>query len=400
MRLRFSGFDRTTTLVIGVLVAAVAITAALVALQSGQGTGVATGNARIAYLSPTRGPYQIWTVDPADPSSAVPLTEMPNGVFDYNVSADGRQIAFTATETDLDGYQLYLLDVPTRQTSLLLDCVTQDAYCTTPVWRPDGRMLAYQRVDLNTALNLPPSPPRIWLLDLGTQPLNTFPLTADTEMLGSQPVWSGDGSHLAFYDANSQQVMVYNFAEADEAARLTGFPAGGGSVGALSPDGTQLIFPEYVMTGPLPHMTFRVADLVNGGVRPLMEEDEAADDYAITWHPNGQQAVIARVYHDDRYTRGYQVYGVDLASGSLQPLIVDPDYQHTAARFSPDGSQLVIDRYNLAEADATSTTEVWTYTFTDGGMTDGTLTRVAADGFMSRWMAGDTGMAASGAETP
>jgi Tol biopolymer transport system component len=243
-------------------------------------------------------------------------------------------------------------------------------------------MLAYQRVENNTALNLPPSPPRMWILDLSVQPANTFPLLADTDILGSQPVWSADGSKLAFYDANSQSVMVFNFNEPNEANRLTEIPAGSGSVGALAPDGASLIFPEYVTTGPLPHLVFRVGDLLNGSIRSLTAEDDAIDDNGIAWNPNGQQVAITRVYQDDRYTRGYQLYSVDVASGEMEQLIFDADYQHTAVRFSPDGTRLAIDRYNVATADANSTPEIWTYTFADQG-----LTRAVADGFYPRWIA-------------
>jgi Tol biopolymer transport system component len=384
MTARFSRFDRTTLLIIGVLVIAVAITALLVTSQSPQrGQSAASTGARIAYLSPSRGPYQVWAVDPVNPNSAQQLTDAPNGVFDFDVSADGRQIVYAATESDNEGYQLYVLDVETREARLLLDCVSQDAYCTTAVWQPQGQMLAYQRVENNTVLNLPPGPPRLWILDLSVQPPNTFPLLADTDILGSQPTWSGDGSKLAFYDANSQSVMVYDFAEGDETARLTEIPAGSGSVGALSPDGTALIFPEYVATGPLPHLVFRVGDLANSGIRSLTAEDDAIDDNGITWNPNGQQVVITRVYQDERYTRGYQVYRVDVETGEIEALIFDADYQHTAVRFSPDGSQLAVDRYNVANADATSTPEIWMYSFSDGA-----LTRVAADGFFPRWIAG------------
>jgi Tol biopolymer transport system component len=384
---RFSRFDRTTVLIIGVLIIAVAITAILVTIQPQQLTQTGTGGAaRIAYLSPSRGPYQVWSVDPANPNSARQLTDAPTGVFDYDVSADGQQIAYTATETDNEGYQLYALDLQTNTSRLLLDCVSQDSYCTTPVWQPGGRLLAYQRVDNNTALNIPPSPPRVWILDLSVEPPNTFPLLADTDILGSQPVWSGDGSRLAFYDGNSQSVMVYNFAEQNEAARIIEIPAGSGSVGALSPDGSALIFPEYVATGPLPHLVFRVGDLVNGSMRSLTAEDDAIDDNGVSWNPNGQQAAITRVYQDDRYTRGYQVYSVDVASGEMSQLIFDTDYQHTTVRFSPDGSQLAIDRYNVVTADATSTPEIWTYT-----LADESLTRVVADGFFPRWIASSAG---------
>jgi Tol biopolymer transport system component len=388
---RFSRFDRTTALIIGVLVIAVGITAILVATQSSQTNQPAgVGGTRIAYLSPSRGPYQVWSVDPTNPNDSQQHTQAPNGVFDFDVSADGRQIAYAATETDNEGYQLYTLDLQTQQARLLLDCVSQDAYCTTAVWRPGGQMLAYQRVENNRVLNLPPSPPRLWILDLSVEPPNTFPLVADTDILGSQPVWSGDGSKLAFYDANSQSVMVYNFDEPNEAARLIEIPAGSGSVGALSPDGSALIFPEYVATGPLPHLEFRVGNLVNGTIRSLTAEVDAIDDNGITWNPNSQQVAITRVYQDERYTRGYQVYSVDVASGEMESLIFDADYQHTALRFSPDGSQIAIDRYNVANADANSTPEIWTYT-----LADGTLTRVAPDGFYPRWI--PSGSTAGGA---
>jgi Tol biopolymer transport system component len=336
---------------------------------------------RVAYLAPAdSAPQNIWIVNPADSSSAEQVTFSLSGIFDYGVSPDGTQIAFSERNTNTGTSDIKLLDLTTGGLQQLTNC--QDSDCTTPVWRPDGRMIAYQRVDYNTDLgNVGVSPTRVWLLDLSTTPASTRPLFADTQMLGHSPQWSADGNRIMVFDIRSQGIVVYDFTTDDIAL----IPSRYGSTGALSPDGTRLVFPELVFDGATARSNLQIADLTRQLFATLTAPEEPIDDDMAVWHPDGQRLAIARRYTDDRYTRGRQIYLLNPDDGSVEPLVVDANYANGFFSFDANGRQLVIQRFPELDAsgqpNSSGQAEIWTY-----DLASGALTKVAVNGFFPRWV--------------
>ncbi|MBC8171158.1 MAG: PD40 domain-containing protein, partial [Anaerolineae bacterium] len=292
-RFRFSRFDMIVGAVVALLIVLIAISALLLTPAA----PASASGAKIAYLGPTAGPFNIWLIDPAQPGvAAQAITNSTNGIFDFSVSADGRYIAYSEQLGELQIAELLVIDLQTKAIQQLTDCAGQDAYCTTPVWRPDGKVIAYQRVNLNTNLGVGPSAPRIWLLDMSREPASTFQLFQNSDILGSEPVWSTDGSKLVFYESTSQSVMVYDFnATTPEEQALT-IPAGNGMVGSLSPDGTKLVFPEILPAGEtIPaRAVLRVADLSSQVITDLTPEEALTDDNVVAWNPNGTELALTR----------------------------------------------------------------------------------------------------------
>jgi Tol biopolymer transport system component len=373
-------FDRNTLLIVLALVIVIGITAAIAISQS----PASVAGQQVAFLAPTRGPYNIWLVEARNGAVPRQVTFAEGGVFDFSVSADGRYIAFAEQRGDDRVAELMLLDLETNTTRQLTDCIGQDAYCTTPVWRPDGRVIAYHRTELNSALDIGPSAPRVWLLDMSTDVINTFPLFENSQLLTTEPQWSGDGNSIVVYESSSQSVMVYHFDAETEEERVQSIPAGNGNVGALSPDGQTLIFPELLPPGETTpsRAVMRLADLSTGDITPLTPEDELTDDSSVAWTPDGERLAITRVYLDEeRYTRGFQIYGMDMATRVLEPLVQDAAYQNSAISWSPDGAHLAFQRFRVQDADVNTVSEIWMYT----PETD-ELFRVGEDGFYPRWV--------------
>ncbi|MEP6986931.1 MAG: hypothetical protein ABI970_15100 [Chloroflexota bacterium] len=106
-----------------------------------------------AYLAPANGAIMnIWVADPTTPSSAHQLTDSLSDIYDYSVSPDGGKIAFTEKNTNACTMDINLLDMDTGEIKPLTNCA--DAECKTPVWRPDGQQIAYERIELNTSLQI------------------------------------------------------------------------------------------------------------------------------------------------------------------------------------------------------------------------------------------------------
>lgn len=366
--MRLSRFD---IIAVGVGVALIA-TLALTVLF---GTPAPLG-ARIAYL-PSRGLPNIWAVDPAKPDPAQQLTFAENGIFDFEASPDGRYIAYSQ-QSKSGIRELMLLELATGATRPLTNCEQEDADCTAPTWRPDGQTIAYERVALNRTLNLQAGAARIWLLDVATG--NTFPLFTESQILGYGPQWSGDGSRIALYDSINQNVLVYNFNVTSENEQLDVVSAGNGVVGALSPDGTKLAFPELVLDTNQTRAVLRLADLNTGAFQSLTPDDEIVYDLSAVWHPDGKRLAFTRQHLDERYTLGHQVYFIDTTNNSVMPLIYDENYTHGAISWNQEGTQLVVQRSQIPST-ATTTPEIWVYT-----LATGELTRVAADGYIPRWI--------------
>jgi len=340
---------------------------------------------RVAYLYPADGfPQNIWIVDPLDPATAHQLTDSPSGIYDFAVSPDGSQIAFAENQTDGTA-DIKTIDLETGALLQLTNCA--DAACTSPEWRPDSTLIAYNRVDFNTDMaqrGIGTSPSRVWLLDPNTSPPSTRPLFNELQILGFSPQWSADGSRIAVFDSATAAILVYSLTE----GTITGVPTRAGSSGALSPDGLRLIYPEVtVIDGIGTRTALRIADLPTGQVGYLTQPDAAVDDQRAAWSPDGRRVVIAR--RDETGTRGYQLHLLEVNGitpvGEPRPLTTDPRYANNFFRWDPTGTALLVQRFpeldENMQPNHLGRPEIWTIDATTG---EGRL--IAHNGFIPRWI--------------
>lgn len=336
---------------------------------------------QVVYLYPADGfPQNIWMADPANPDTPQQVTFSASGILDYAVSPDGRTLAFSERRTDRPASDIKLLNLDTGTVTPVTNCTDSD--CSGPVWRPDGNLLAYTRVDMNTLLpGVGVSPFRIWLLDITTNPATSQPLFQDSQALGYGPQWSADGTRLSLFDSSVPGLVVYDF-ETDETIVIQ---SDNGSFGALSPDGTDLVFPEVVLDQGRAWSRLLVAELDNQDIRGLAQDGELVDDTFAMWHPDGERLAVGRRYRDDRFTQTIQLYLVDAATGASEPLVVDERYNNGFVRWDPTGRALVMQRFQQFTDDGTQNRggrpEIWTY-----DLESGTLTMVAANGMFPRWV--------------
>jgi dipeptidyl aminopeptidase/acylaminoacyl peptidase len=349
----------------------------------------------VAYLAPAYGGVQdVWLAPLNDPQNPIRLTNTRYGVYDFGVNDDGSKLVY-AERSESGQHELILLNLQTRQHTPLTTCEAEGADCRTPRFRPSvggQSVLAYERVTMATRLGMGENATqlgmgaiRIWLMDLTTR--ETRPLADDPQFIGHSPRWSLDGGSIAFYSADitNPGIMVYNFAPAEGQKSLKFVPSQYGAVGTLSPNGTQLIFPDLIRRsdGQI-YAYLRLADLQGLQYVNFSAPEDPIDDTAAEWHPNGQSVVVERRYTDDRYTRGYQLYSVDVATSAVTPLIVDDAYNHGFFAFNSTGSHLLLQRFPFAPPEGGNTTpQVWVY-----DMATGALSLIADNAFHPRWVVG------------
>jgi Tol biopolymer transport system component len=355
-----SHFDMVVVTTLALLVAAIGLT-----MTFGM---PADPGLRVAYLkSDQYGVHNVWLANPDAPGDARQITFTELGVFDFAASPDGRYIVYTETDFNTGVSDLVLLDLRTGSSRALTNCAMQDSSCTSPVFRPDGQFIAYERVELNTGLGMGTGPRRIWLLDMTTSPATTYQLFEDSQILGYGATWSQDGTRIAFYDSANSGILIYDFlaGERAEDGALKYIPTSYGDVGTFSPDGRQMIFPEMVFDGAQTRAHLQMADLESGLFRVITDPNVPVHEPVARWSPNGQYLAVARTYNDERYTRGAQIYLMNLEDDAVSPLIFDERYANGLFTWNPEGTRLALQRLPVMTdegyPEGSSTTEVWTY---------------------------------------
>lgn len=337
---------------------------------------------RVAYLYPSDSvPQNIWIADPNVPDSAQQVTFSPTGVYDFAVSPDGSQIAFA--ENNANGLRdIKLLNLDSGALEQITNCA--DASCTTPVWRPDGNLIVYQRVDYNSDLasqGVGTSPTRLWVLDLTSRPVQTRPLFSDLQILGYDARWSADGNRITLFDRSSSSILVYDFTDGSTIA----IPTTGASAGTLSDDGSKIVYEE--MSQPSDGMEIRpyliMANLDTNQQTFLSTPDQGFSDSWPVWQPGGEMLAIAR--RDDTVARGDQIYLLHPDTGEQERLTDDLRYTNSFFLWDATGTQLVIQRFPLLneqmQPNNSGRPEVWTL-----DTATGTLTQIVANGYIPRWV--------------
>ena len=328
---------------------------------------------RVIYLAPAirarKGdPSNLYMVNGG--AAPIQLTSASYGVEDFAPSPDGTRIAFS--QYDAEGQtDLYLLDLATKSTRRLTRCI--GATCRAPAWNPDGVRVLYERAD-STRFD---SDARAWIVDVDT--LATQPFFSEQRWLAQEPIWSPDGSAVTLYDSERSAVVIVDVATGHQSLLQTLE----NHSWQFSRDSKRL---AYVQLQERPFGVVRgleVADFRDGQptIRPLPPPDGSqVDDWLAVFHPDGTRLAVMRRYLDgERATEKYQVYEITLATGEAVPIAVDPNYAHGKISYSPDGMQLLMQRYPYLEPDAQP--GIWVYDARSRA-----LTQIAQNGYLPEWL--------------
>ena len=343
---------------------------------------------RVAYLHPAASAAQnVWTSEIDNPAARTQLTFSERGVYDFDVSPDGRWLAY-GERVGQGVVTLRLLDVPAGRVIDLVDCAALNAFCTSPVFSPDGETLAYQRSE---AVNGSYGRSRIWLVDMTGANYDTVPLIADSQVVGHSAVWSADGNTIAFYSADSLEsgILIYDFVPRDGGdVQLRFIPSSHGAMGSLAPNGQQIIFPEVVFRGDQVFTHLRIADLQRKDFAAFTDPQGPADDAGARIGPDGETVALARRYTDDRWTPGHQLYLRSLsdATAEMMAIAFDERYNTSYFRWNRVGDRLVMQRFPLMDADGNrnprAVPEIWVVEIATGE-----ASKIVEDAFLPQWFA-------------
>jgi Tol biopolymer transport system component len=200
-----------------------------------------------------------------------------------------------------------------------------------------------------------------------------------------RPRWSPDGqqvavSRLPLLPDRNPGILVYNVV--DESTQF--FPTGFGSMSAFSPDSSRLIYPGFAVRGGEMRTVLQVADLRTSDVVEIPGIDTQAQEALASWVPDGSALVVARRGGEVEAARGRQLYLMRADTGESQPLLLDPEFDHSYFAWDAAGRSLVLERSRAASRDAageSSRSQVGTYDATTRA-----YTLIATNAFHPRWV--------------
>lgn len=254
--------------------------------------------------------------------------------FAPSLSPDGTTFAFVTTMT---GYSQIATMSASGDVKVLTDMVDAES----PVWSPDGSRLAFMGLNVDGNYD-------VYIVDADGR--NLRDLTKGDSADDQTPEWSPDGSRLVY-------IRNPTTSEFSKRVEIWVVPTDGGASERLtvndvwdgdptwSPDGSQIAFMR------VPEHRVWVMDADGGHQHPLT--GRLPSGYAPQWSPDGSRISYLR-FEDFSgvavFKGGAQqaatlgVYVVDIASGQVTDLHVRVVSDLQRARWLPSGDGLVVDR--------------------------------------------------------
>ncbi len=321
----------------------------------------------IVYLAPASGLPEVWRV-PAQGGSPEQLTNTGGKVYDFSVSGDGEQIAYTL-ENSQGGKDLWIMDRNGKNQKELVSCAAQQ--CFQPAWSPDGQRIAYSRGSVpnpeTSAANT-----RIWTVEVSSG--QTAALYQDEKVHGIDPSWSPDGGRLAFYDTGVSALHVLDLHSGQE----TLLQSNTQQAGAWSPDGTQMLFTDVQQVGENLIAFVNQIDFKSGVVSTFLSNDQSQSDYTLpAWSPDGQWIAIA--FQDANTITQRQIWLVRPDGSQMHAITQEPLYNHTGYQWDPWGQRLVYQRFQLLSSQSHPDIAIW-------DQQSGQTRIIAQDAAMPAWL--------------
>ncbi|HEY8291436.1 MAG TPA: hypothetical protein VIG44_03065, partial [Thermomicrobiales bacterium] len=278
------------------------------------------------------------------------ITNEQAGVTDYTTAPDGSRIAYIVPEQQR-ATSLWAINLDGTGRTRLSPANDPSIYAS-PAWSPAGDVIVYTLQSVvptaggssisligGGAQAVTIGASKLWAVAPDGRSLGRIYGSGDE--VGFDPVWSPDGTRLAFRgqvsDNNASQVVL-----SDLSANPYSLPAGPGSRITWSPDSNRAAFDESVpdATGGA---TSRIRiSLVNGGDEVFLGTN-AGHETEPAWSPDGARLAFAR---QNPATLATDLWVANLDGTGLTRVLGGDGLSSELAAWSPDGKTLALTRFN------------------------------------------------------
>lgn len=268
--------------------------------------------AKIVFTSTRDGNGEIYMMN-ADGSGEVRLTDHPGDDFDPIWSPTGEHIAFVSEREHQGLYDIYLMDADGQNVRRAFNDVE---YRTAPTWSPDGENIAYHTY----------SPVPDWAVYFDRLGGGKAERLSEAAMRhGGFPAWSPDGTEIAFTDVVAgppvriaplavripmeMHIWIINLQTREKERLLPRIRSGDTYYPVWSPDGTKLAF------------YWRERDRQKVGIYIVTRDGKKLEEIVknaggrIAWAPSGRELLYSQTVNGQR-----QLFKIDLHSRIKAPL--------------------------------------------------------------------------------
>ncbi len=278
------------------------------------------------------------------------LTTQQMGFFNAGeayFSPDARTIIFQATPMGEEQYQIYTLDLKTRETKMVS---TGRGACTCACFHPNGKKIIFASSHLGSDADQPAkrdSKDYKWFFDkdmdifeadLDGSNLRRLTSTPGYDAEGS---YSPDGKQIIFTSQRDGDLEIYVMdADGQNQRRLTyGRGYDGGPF--FSPDLRTILYRGDRRNDGKMNLQLRLIDV--NGTNDRAITDNPIFNWCPFWHPSGKCLIFTKVDHEawsKRQRPNYDLFMVTGNGKNLTRITFDPTFDGLPA-LSPNGKKLM-----------------------------------------------------------
>jgi TolB protein len=321
---------------------------------------------RLLYLGwDERDRAQLYAASPDGTSTRV-LTEAALEVLDYALSPDGQTVVYSSVRQN-GGSDLWTVAHDGSERGHLLEC--PGARCSNATWTPEGRRIVYERRPL-LAEGAPPGPPRLWWLD----PLSgeTTPLFSDDQLLGLGARFSPGGRWISYVVPLEEAIQIYDL----ETGQTMRIPNGAGEPAVWHPWQSVTLVTDIQYEGEAFSVHIFRVSLPSGELTNISDQT-TTNDGAPAWSPDAEWIAFGRKV--PRAPVGRQIWLMRPDGSDALRLTNDPQSHFGPPAWSPQGTELLFQRYDMA--DPAAEPEIWRL-----DVAERRLQKVTGPGYQPSWL--------------
>lgn len=286
--------------------------------------------AQVLYLAEDENQVKQLFITDYQGSASRAIAQSGQAVVEFAVSPDQSLVAYVS-QTDEYENELWQIDLASMENKKIADCV--DAVCSGLVWSPDGSRVIYEHLSLSGGSS---GLPTLWWIEISTG--ENKPIFQESQFPGGNPRWSPDGAWLSYSSPDGIRLYHLEDGESRVIENILGAAA------LWAPDGKSILLRDVVIKNEQFVTQLFLYNLESEALINL-NPTEGVENILAAWSPTGEYIAVVR--RDLSIPRGDQIWIMRADGSDAKAITNDADALHASLNWSPDGTYLLYDLYQL-----------------------------------------------------